>query len=161
MVVAGTAGQAVAKFIEAAAEGGGAGATTEDSAAAAAAQTSNAPNQEDLAAAPAPQLAETTDPVGNTRPEVPESEFETGATQSTLLDPLGDPENFLEAVLQEIGNAEEDWDPMEIQELMDQLEEQLYAARRFIVVGGEYSRAPFRVKQTSKLLADGKFAPVS
>lgn len=159
MVLAGTAGQAVAKFIEAAA-GGGAGATTTDSAATAAGQRSNAPTQEDLSSAPAPQLAETTDPVGeNTRPEVPETEDLPGAVQSYLYDPLNSPDQLLAEVMTQIGASQEDWDPEELEAILGDLEDQILNVRRFLV-GGSYSEKPFRVQQKSERLKSGKLVPV-
>lgn len=160
MVLAGTAGQAVAKFIETAAAAGGAGATTTDSAATAAGQRSNAPTQEDLSSAPAPQLAETTDPVGpNTRPEVPETEDSPGAVQSYLIDPLNSPDHLLQELMTQIGQSQEEWDPEELEAILSQLEDQILNVRKFLV-GGSYTDKPLRVKQTSEKLKSGKLVPV-
>lgn len=161
MVVAGTAGQAVAKFLDAAA--GGATATRTDSAAAAAAQSANAPTQEDQTVAPAPQLAETTDPVGETRPEVPETEFQPGTTQSHLYDPLNSPDHLLQVLITEIAGQEvevlSDWDPSELESILSDLEDQILNVRRFIV-GGTATAKPIKVKQKQNLLQNNKFAPV-
>lgn len=160
LVLLGTAGQAVAKLLDAA--GGGAGATVTDSAATAAGQRSNAPNQEDLTSAPAPQLAETTDPAGtSTRPEVPESEFQPGL-QNNFYDPLNSPDELLRVVIGEIAGQDvemmSNWDPEELEQMLTDIEDQILNARRFLVGGS--GRAPLKVKQQNKHLIEGVFAPV-
>lgn len=159
MVLAGTAGQAVAKFLDAAA--GGAGATVTDSAATAAGQRSNAPNQEDLTSAPAPQLAETTDPAGQTRPEVPEGEFHPGL-QNHFFDPLNDPDHLLQVLITEINGQDvemaNEWDPEELEQMLTDIENQILNARRFLVGGTD--RIPIKVKQKNHHLIEGVFAPV-
>lgn len=153
--------EATAKLLDDVAAAGGAGATTEDSAAAAAAQVSNAPNQEDLAAAPAPQLAETSDPAGNVRPEIPaEAEGDPhGGMQNTLIDDGLSPDHILTEVIGQIGQAGEEWDEEELMQVLDSLEEQLRAPTRFVVtVGGDYK--PLRVQQKTHKLREGKLVPV-
>ncbi|UTI93238.1 NP [Tilapia parvovirus] len=62
------------------------GATTESLPAQAASQVANAPTQEDLSAAPAPQLSTTQDPVPSTDPAIPETEFRPGTLENWFLD---------------------------------------------------------------------------
>lgn len=156
LVVAGTAAQAVGQFL--AAVDGGAGATTTDSAATAIGQRSNAPNQEDLTSAPAPQLAETTDPVPETRPEVPETEFQAGI-QNRFNDPLGSPDSLLNEILNAFQNVEEmDWDPQEIEEMMEGIENQILNVRRFLIGGS--AEKPIQLTQKTKKIKLGKFVPV-
>lgn len=157
LTVIGTVAQGLTHFLSAG--DGGAGATTTDLAATASGQKSNAPTQEDLSSAPAPQLAETTDPIPETRPEVPETEFQTGI-QNRFYDPLGSPDTLLnEIATQILQDAEmENWDPEEIEEMLVDIENQLMNVKRFIVGGSD--QAPIKVKQKSVKLQIGKFVPV-
>lgn len=156
--------EATAKLLDQLAEGGGATSTRTDSAAAAAAQISNAPAQEDPAVAPAPQLAETTDPVKiHTRPEVPATEYEGQQIQSVLVDPYADADFVSQAVLTRIGETDIDIlshiDPEELEEMITELENYLRNPLRLIIVGT--SIPPIRHKQKPLLLQPGKFAPAS
>ena len=84
-----------------------AGATTSDIVAIQAGQKSNAPTAQDLASAPAPQLATAYDPVGQTDPAIPLSEFSPG--MQSLWSPMSI-DSTMEHILEEI-----EWEAMEVE----------------------------------------------
>lgn len=106
------------------------GATVNDLPAQQASANSNAPTAQDLAAAPAPQLSTAYDPVGNTDPAIPESEFEV---PSPGMQSLWSPSS-LEEIMEEIWDDME-WEKMqesmqvEVMKILDEVEENARLAR--------------------------------
>ncbi|QIM55916.1 NP protein [cachavirus 1A] len=87
-----------------------AGATTNDIAAIQAGQRSNAPTAQDLASAPAPQLATGYEPVGITDPAIPLSEFQVPSPgMLSMWSPISIDET-MELILDEI-----EWEAMEME----------------------------------------------
>ncbi|AXX39018.1 nonstructural protein NS2-L [Mouse kidney parvovirus] len=86
------------------------GATTSDIAAVQEGSRSNAPTAQDLAAAPAPQLATAYDPVGNTDPAIPEQEYHVPSPGAlSVWSPLS-LEETMEMISQEI-----EWENLQAQ----------------------------------------------
>lgn len=84
------------------------GATTTDIAAVQAGQVSNAPTAQDLASAPAPQLATAYDPVGITDPSIPLSEYlPPSPGMLSLWSPMSI-DSVMEAIIEEM-----DWTQIE------------------------------------------------
>nr|WNL54735.1 NP [Feline chaphamaparvovirus] len=87
-----------------------AGATTEDISAVQVAQTNNAPTAQDLASAPAPQLATGYEPVGQTDPAIPLTEYQVPSPgMISLWSPMS-VDSTIEMILDEI-----EWETMEIE----------------------------------------------
>lgn len=137
-----------------------AGATTKDQPAAQLSQTSNAPTAQDLASAPAPQLATAYDPVGNTDPAIPESEF---VVPSPGMQSLWSPSS-IEEVMEKIW-ADMDWEELEekmqiqVMEILDDLEENARRAKLWWCWGTP-SPMPHKLKfQPRNQSWVGKWAP--
>lgn len=128
------------------------GATTENMASTSAGSRSNAPNAQDLASAPAPQLSSTfTDPIGSTDPAIPESEF---AVPSPALVSMWSPTSIEETMCKIAEQIEKDEQMMVDQEMariLDLLEKQLNLAKMWMSCwGSEAGRFPVNVKLKPK-----------
>lgn len=109
-----------------------AGATTSDIAAIQTGQMSNAPTAQDLAAAPAPQLATAYDPVGITDPAIPLSEYSVPSPgMESMWSPL-EIDQTMEDILKEI-----EWETLEMEiakkvlVILDGLVENMVMSRRW------------------------------
>lgn len=126
---------------------------------AAAQSASNAPNAENLAAAPAPQLATAYDPVGNTDPAIPESEFsDSGGSLQNVWSPI-----TIDSLMEEIF-GQVDWDQLEeeMQQAvfmeLGEIEDNVIQSRKW------YAWAPGKKQKKLKFMPDslawvGKWAP--
>ncbi|QHB35440.1 putative accessory protein NP-F [Capuchin kidney parvovirus] len=109
-----------------------AGATTSDIAAVQQSSRSNAPTAQDLAAAPAPQLATAYDPIGNTDPAIPEQEYHTPSPGSlSIWSPLS-LEETMNMIAQEL-----EWERLQTQitqqvlQILQDLEENAAIAKKW------------------------------
>lgn len=111
-----------------------AGATTSDIAAVQEGARSNAPTAQDLAAAPAPQLATAYDPIGNTDPAIPESELiihSPGSQNTWSPTSLEEAMEIIASELDQIEAAREASLLIQIQSILDDIEGNARLARKW------------------------------
>lgn len=108
------------------------GATVQSEQAVGQARAVPAPTSQDLAAAAAPQLSQTMDPVGITDPAIPATEFVVPAPQTNMLAVNSDVETVMDQVASYLNNIDmEDLDD-QITICLGEMEEALAASKRLV-----------------------------
>lgn len=138
-----------------------AGQTVENQPAQAAGSRSNAPSAQDLAAAPAPQLSETfTDPVGNTDPAIPESEFQVPSPELNNMWSPQEIEDTMVQIAEQIEKEEAMHVDQEIEKLLELMRQKMMLARMWVACWGSGEKWPLKLKYKPKNQAwVGKLLP--